>query len=466
VPSISGSHLGKPVAWVADRLGEHLWSKQRDICESIVDHRRTAVKSCHGVGKSFSAGRIAAWWIDSHPAGEAFVVTSAPRGPQVRAILWREIGRAHREGHLPGRVNQTEWWIGEEMVGFGRKPADNEPAAFLGIHARFVLVILDEACGIPEVLWTAAGTLVTNEHSRILAIGNPDDVTSRFFRVCQPGSGWNVLQIAAKDSPNFSGEVVPDTLPDLLISQMYLDDLIADGCGPGTPLWSSKVEGEFSPDAPDGVVQASAVAKCRIAQEHEPDALVPVELGVDVGGSENGDQTVVRERRGAAAGRVWRTRSGESEVVAEFVRAAIVESGATKVKIDSIGIGWGVAGHLRDMATRGEHEAEIIEVNVGSASSKPTRFPKLRDELWWEVGRMNSEQVTWDLSEIDDRTAADLMAPKWKPDARGRISVEPKADTRKRLGRSPDDADALLLAFYGGVIRKGPRITHVSRGRR
>lgn len=439
-----------PALWASERLGEFFWSKQVEIAQSVVEHRRTAVKSCHDVGKSFSAARIAAWWLDTHPAGEAFVVTTAPTFPQVRAILWREIGKAHRKGKLPGRVNQTEWWLGEEMVAFGRKPSDYDEAAFQGIHARYVLVIIDEACGIPEQLWVAAGALVTNDDSAILAIGNPDDPTSRFAKVCQPGSGWNVIRIQASESPNFTDEEVPDTLGPLLISQAYLDDLIADGCGPGTPIWTSKVEGDFPEDSEDSVVRASSVSKCRIAKEFDPEATVAVELGVDVGGSEKGDQTVIRERRGNRAGRRWAIRSAESEIVADEILKAIVETGATRVKIDSIGIGWGVAGHLTRMGEEGKHHATIVKVNVGSASGRPERFPKLRDEIWWEVGRMHSENGTWDLSEIDDRTAVELSAPKWGPDPQGRIKVEPKKDTRERLGRSPDDADALLLAFYSG----------------
>jgi len=146
-----------PTGWVDSRLGEFTWSKQRDVLASVRDNRRTAVHSCHGTGKSWLAARIAAWWIETHRPGDAFVVTSAPTGKQVKAILWREIGRAHAKGRLSGRTNQTEWWgdtvdedtgkvIGEELVAFGQKPSDFAPDAFQGIHARFVLVIFDEAC--------------------------------------------------------------------------------------------------------------------------------------------------------------------------------------------------------------------------------------------------------------------------------------------------------------------------------
>src|SRR4051812_27859196 len=102
-----------PVAWVRDDLSEHLWSKQRQIMRSVVEHRYTAVPSCHGPGKSYIGSRIGAWWIRAHPIGEAFVVTSAPTEPQVKAILWRELARAHRNAALPGRITlDAHWYVG------------------------------------------------------------------------------------------------------------------------------------------------------------------------------------------------------------------------------------------------------------------------------------------------------------------------------------------------------------------
>lgn len=444
---------GDPAGWVHTRLNEATWSGQRRILASVAEHRRTAVKSCHGVGKSWSAARAACWWLDVHPIGEAFVVTTAPTDPQVKAILWREIARAHKHGNLAGRITlDAKWKIGDELVAYGRKPADYDEDAFQGIHALYVLVILDEACGIPAQLWTAANALATNENSRILAIGNPDDPSAHFHKVCEPGSGWHVLQLSALESPNFTGETVPDKLAASLVGHAYVDETLKD-CGGdvGNPIYRSKVLGEFTEDYAAGVVQASKLAACRReGQVWAPEDLLPVELGVDIGGSDDGDATVIRERRGRVAGRVWRVHSSESEVVAAEIKARIIETGAVTVKIDSIGIGWGVAGHLEEKRRSGEHQANIVKVNVGQAPQDSKRFPKLRDELWWVVGRGLTEVGGWDLSAIDDRTATDLAAPQWAPNASGQIKVEPKDETRKRLGRSPDDADALLLAFFMG----------------
>jgi hypothetical protein len=139
-PQPASPYVADPVGWVRDRLREHLWSKQAEIASSVVGHRYTAVQSCHDAGKSFLAARLTAWWLDVHPAGEAFVVTTAPTAPQVSAILWREIGKAHKKGRLTGRItggSVPEWKLDDgEIIAYGRKPADYDQAAFQGIHAR------------------------------------------------------------------------------------------------------------------------------------------------------------------------------------------------------------------------------------------------------------------------------------------------------------------------------------------
>jgi hypothetical protein len=56
-----------------------------------------------------------------------------------------------------------------------------------------------------------------------------------------------------------------------------------------------------------------------------------------------------------------------------------------------------------------------------------------------------------DLTDLDETTIGQLISPRYSIDAGGRVKIEAKADTRKRIGRSPDDADALLLAYYQGA---------------
>jgi hypothetical protein len=59
-----------------------------------------------------------------------------------------EIGKAHRKGDLPGRKTlDAKWYIGSELVAYGRKPGDYDQAAFQGIHAEYVLIVIDAADG-------------------------------------------------------------------------------------------------------------------------------------------------------------------------------------------------------------------------------------------------------------------------------------------------------------------------------
>ena len=133
------------------------------MVQSVVDNRYSAFKASHDVSKSHTMSRLALWWIDVHPPGEAFVVTTAPTTPQVEAILWRYMGIAHKKAGLPGRITlDAKWYIGNELVAYGRKPADYDPAAFQGIHARYVLVIIDEAGGVPKSIFDAVDALATN----------------------------------------------------------------------------------------------------------------------------------------------------------------------------------------------------------------------------------------------------------------------------------------------------------------
>ena len=446
-PDAGDPYQHDPIRWVTEKCREEMWTKQREIMTALHRHRRVAVRSCHGVGKSHIASRAVAWWLDAHP--DAFVVTSAPTYPQVRGVLWRYIRRLHNTAALPGRVNQTEWFINGELVAVGRKPAEHDEEAIQGYHAQHLLVVLDEACGIPEGLWTAVDSLTSNIGCKILAIGNPDNPQSHFAKVCAPESLWHTIGISAFESPNFTGEAVSIELGRRLVSREWVEEKAIDW-GTDNPIYIAKVLGQFPADDPTGVVRASDVANCRLVPDvpWPPDDLLPVELGVDVGGG--GDETVIRERRGCVAGREWRHHSDRAEELTPLILFAIMETGATAVKVDRIGVGAGLVGELRNAARDGRHRANIVAVSVAERARDQKRFANLRAQIWWEIGRGHSEQRTWDLSSMEnaDRTCAQLLAPRWSTDTKGRIIIEPKEQTIGRLGRSPDNADALLLAFY------------------
>lgn len=439
-----------PVRWSHDRARNILWSKQQEILRAVMVNTRVAVPACHGPGKTFTAADLVGWWLDVHEPGTAFVLSTAPTFRQVRAVLWREIGRLHRRAKLPGRVNQTEWHIGSELVGFGAKPADQDESAFQGLHSGRMLVILDEAGGVPDQLYAAAEAVAVGDNDRIVAFGNPDDPTGPFERICRPDSLWHTIHISAFDTPNLTGEPMEGGIPDGLVTRRYVEDARIQW-GEDSPLWASKVLGEFPKVDEFSTVRPEDVAACRQGRDDlEPYLLMPIELGVDVGGG--GDMTSIRARHGVKAGRKWEARTPEPEQVVTLVLDALVDTpGVTSIKVDATGIGWGICSDLRKELAAIGHLATVVPVNFAERAREPHRLKNVRAELWWDIGREFSKQRIWDLSEIDDTTAAQLMAPRWADDGAGRIVIEAKEDVIKRTGRSPDDADALLLAFYRPV---------------
>jgi hypothetical protein len=473
-------YLRDPVAWARDRLGVELWSRQRGIIESVRDHPRTAVHTCHTIGKSFGSAVCVLWWNDVHPPGTAFVVTTAPTASQVRAILWREIGRLHTKGGLQGRVNLTsEWYIGSELVAMGRKPPDYKRDAFQGIHARYVLVVFDEACGIPRSLWDAASTLVSNEESRFLAIGNPDDANTAFGEVCgasplghahheyadtgdgavtvstdvtDPGS-WNVIHVGASATPNFTGEPVSEHVAASLISRRWAEDRRAVW-GERSAIYQAKVEGVFPTDADNGTVPFSWAVACTTLDLPED---TPVCAGLDVAG-DGADRTVLRERRGPRAGRqrVW-ADEGDTVALATQVATQLREWGVTRVVVDATGVGHGMVSELKRISTRHQptvrdrstllHDAEVVAFK---SSEKPSsdEYLNARAELYWNFRELCRLRLV-DLAEVDVDVLGELCAATYEVlPTNGKIKIEPKSELSQRLGASPDRAEALLMAYW------------------
>lgn len=441
-----------PVGFVFNVLLGFLWSKQRTIMESVRDHRRTAVPSCHDVGKTYVAASIAAWWIASHKPGEAFVVTVAPTHHQVKALLWRELNRMHAAGGLPGEMNMTEWWLGNELVAFGRSPADTDPTAIQGIHAKYVLVIFDEAGGVARAIKDGADSLIANDTSRFLGIGNPDDPTTWFAEVCKPGSGYNVISLDALESPNFTGEEVPDWLRPLLIGKTWVEEKKKDW-GEESPLYQSKVRGKFPEQASDALVPTAALeaAKRRgIECNGEMGDGVPNELGLDVARF-GGDKIVLWHRRGNNARKYWEDSKRDLMTTVGHVRLALAETGARRIKIDDIGMGGGVTDRLNELQSLGEIPAhvEIIGVDVGDSPDDlqaDEHFKNKRAELNWQLRMRFVEGRIALIGECDTLIAqAGQIKYQIKSD---RLLIEPKADMKKRTkGVSPDDWDALVLCF-------------------
>ena len=329
---------------------------------------------------------------------------------------------------------QTARWEQEDSsfaVGF----ATDDPMNIQGFHSPNLLVIITEAHAVAQPQIDAIKRL---NPSRLLLTGNPFSAAGEFYEAfSQKADLYATLRMSALDTPNVieGHEVIPG-----MMTREQLDAARRDW-GEQSPLYRAYAYGEFA-DTTDGVVPLSWVTACQDSSQIVNGHLEPSELGVDVGAG--GDDTSVRHRLGSKAGKSWSGKTPRPEEACSLVMQALQETGATRVKVDSIGVGWGLIGMLRMLRP----DVEVLGVNVGEASTDRERFPKLRDQLWWEVGRELSQTRAWDLSDVDSQTIAQLTAPTYHRTVGNQIKVEAKEETKRRLGRSPDQADALLLAYY------------------
>jgi hypothetical protein len=496
-----------PAVWVNDVLGEDMWSMQTEICESVRDHRFTAVQSCHAAGKSHLASRLSAWWIATIPMDQVFLVTTAPTARQVASILWRYIQRAHnlakeRGYSLPGQILSSpipSWKINGELVGIGQKPPDKEDSAFQGFHAEKILVVIDEACGVDRSIWDAVDSLVTNEASRVLAIGNPTDPGSHFRQVCSPesplGEKWNKIRIDALRSPlmteeacsrypklveymkeegiPFSTEEVSDTLKKTLVGPTWVYESMT-GWGRDSSLFKSKVRALFPETSSEGVIPLAWAEAAMARWEQwrdgtyviDPDTDEPVCLvepkqqqvgeiviGADI--SDGGeDETVAAVRQGDVVRELIAFPSKDPLTTADDLQEIAVLHGAptnAKYVVDGIGVGSGVVAKLRRDSQ--DTYAFIAAAQSGrkDTTGKMT-FVNDRAAAWWNLrellnpSRKGGAKIAFPR---DDKLLAELTCPRFDTQpGTPKYKIEKKDDIRARLGRSTDRADALIHAYW------------------
>ena len=479
-----------PVRWSKERLGIRFWSKQEEVTRAVAAHRYVAVHSCHDGGKSFAAACLTCWWTDTRPPGESFVTTTAPTAPQVSAILWREIEKLHRRGKLKGRIGvgtQPEWKIDKELVAYGRKPADYDESGFQGVHARYPLIIVDEAGGIPKQLWDAIDALATNLNARVLAIGNPDDPNSHFATLCKPGSGWHVIHIDGLRTPNFTEEAVKpypllyqymvehgvpfSTEP---VSRHVAESLLAvhwvwermarwgvsrkdDATWSTSPLWESKVRGNFADTKASGViphawVQAAVQRWYRYAEGNKR-ALGKTVYGVDVA-REGDDDTCVAELIGDVVTKIYRWSKKDTMETADRVHALLGAREGSMAWVDVIGVGAGPYDRLKQL----RDNVKPYDVTRRTDMMDETRtftFQNVYSAAWWLLREALDPQGNPTLClPDDDLLIADLTAPGWQVLTGSVIKVEPKEMVKKRLKRSPDAGDAVVSVNWNGGRRK------------
>lgn len=439
-----------PAWWVRTVLGDRPWARQVEILEALKTDQEVAVASCHGAGKSFIAARAVLWFLCAYQP--AIVLSTAPSMRQVRGILWKEIRLAHQRAKVPlgGTMLTQELRFNDDWWALGFTAPEYDPDKFQGFHEQHVLVVADEACGISNPIFEGIDAVLSNEHARLLMIGNPTEPSGRFGQSFKTAD-VRKIRISAFDTPNFTSFGItrediasraweakiggrPLPYPKLVtpawVAKRY------QRWGPTSSLYLSRVEAQFPEAGTDTLIPLAWV---EAAQQRNLQPGKPVELGVDVARFGD-DETVIALRRGSVV-RVYETASKQDTMqTAGRAKRARVDTLATAVKVDVVGVGGGVVDRLKE---QGE---PVSGVNVGEGARDSERFVNRRAELYWGL-RERFETGDIDLDPTDDELAAQLCSIRFRVNSRGQIVIESKEDAKKRGISSPDRADAVMLAF-------------------
>jgi hypothetical protein len=460
-----------PVGFIELGLQETIWSKQREIARSVVENQRTVVPACHGLGKSHLSARLATWWVSSYPLGTSLVITIAPTFRQVRNIIWSQIRQVHARANLDGQALTTSWKIKDQLVAYGFSPNPYDEAALQGIHAPNMLIIVDEAGGIGEVIGNSIEALMTGGNTRLLLIGNPPtDKEDSWFERCCSNPLYNVIRVPTDVTPNFTGEdvglckacppfVQAHPINKHLVDQRWVDDVVGE-FGEDSNFVEARVHAQFPRQTANKVIPFSWLEAAQVNEN--PQVSDVIRLGVDVA-ADGGDEFAIAKVDGFTVTLAHRSSGiananavDVASVVMQHIEAAVAEhkergvSDRVRVKIDTIGLGWGVVSLLQKWVPERKLAADIVPVNVAERAKDQSKFRNQRAEMWWN-GRalvQNTEQGIAVKLDVDRQTLAQLAVPLYKSDSAGRIQIEAKAEMKRRGMSSPDRAEAVLLALY------------------
>jgi hypothetical protein len=421
-----------PVEFAKIVLGESdedLEPHHRTVLSSVSKNRKTAWKSGHGVGKTWTSSVSALWFFATRPSSKTIVTASAWR--QVEKQLMPEIMRLARHADwgaigLEGMIEplklmlymkgNPEWFISAE--------ASDEPMKMEGFHAPNLFYIVDEGKAVPDGTYESIEGAFTNVEGDIreLVISTPSAEKAGYFYDIFAGKriGFVKHSTSCLDSKR--------------ISQGWIEERKKEW-GEDSPMYITRVLGEFADAGQDTLFPLAWLERC--VNKQVPDGKKII--GVDVA-RYGSDRTVITKRIGKrVVGQTVTTKEDTMQTVGR-VKSIYKQENYEEVRVDVIGVGAGVVDRLL------EEDINVVGINNASSASDTEKFTNVRAESYWGLReRVRDGDIS--IPE-DDELLSELTNIKYKYNSRGQLYIESKEDIKKRGLRSPDKSDSLVLAFY------------------
>ena len=466
---------------------------QQKLYNELFENRRVAVKSAHDLGKTFtfSDAVIEALLVDGTLAGGIYIIVTAPTYNLIKNVFFAEIRNKISKSKVPLglKVNQTEIRLDDKwaVIGFSPKlAAEGDTSAFQGFHAPIVIVIFEEATGVDKSIWNMAEGMTTSDKVYMWAIGNPTDANSEFAK-CFTNPFWHCVTWPCFLSPNLIANGVTDieklraeaavmaSLPDedkikrltaytvvqpqLLTLRWVVERYLE--WGEESPLFQGKALAQFPDISEDTLFTIRRLEEC-MSPGSEQEGLTQVitsnveSIGCDVARFGT-DRAVIFGFRGNVETRKEVYTKKETTFISgrliEIARENLAKDMETILTVDEGAMGAGVVDQLRNHRLIKENQKfiHVHAVNFGGDAINLERYYNQAAEMY-VLASMQHKTDSGFILKNDENLLSELTARKYKFDTDGRFVLEKKEDFKKRIGHSPDLADAFVLAFYHNPV--------------
>jgi len=413
-----------------------------------MDALRKAISSGRGIGKSALVSWLILWMLSTRIGSS--VIVSANSENQLRTVTWGELTKwatmainSHWWEVSATKLVPAQWlttlverdlkkgtryWAAE-----GKLWSEENPDSYAGVHNHDgMMVIFDEASGIPDGIWSVAAGFFTEKilDRYWFAFSNPRRNTGYFYEA-----------IEGNKRDFWSSDIIDARTVEGTDKGIY-DQIIAEY---GEDSMQARVEvyGEF-PAAGEDQFISPVVVEDAFKRPRYKDTTAPIVIGVDParGGM---DSTVILVRQGRDIVAIKRLKGEDTMSVVGHVIDAIEEYKPTLTVIDEGGLCYGILDRLT------EQRYKVRGVNFGWRSKNPAMWQNKRSEMW---GAMRDWLKTASIPQ-DRQLKNDLVGPMRKFNSSGSILLESKKEMKARGLASPDAADALAVTFAYPVASRG-----------
>lgn len=458
-----GPYTNNPNLFVREMLGVIPTPQQEKALDAVANGTHVSIKSGHGTGKTAFDAWVILWF--SYTRKNAKIPCTAPTEAQLKNVLWSELALWHNEldKFFKDKFMLTSdkfYHVDHDKTWFAvaRTARSEKPEALQGFHGENLLFIIEEASGVAEEVFTVVRGALTDDKNRCIMTSNPTRTSGFFYNSHSlwADEPWHCL--------TFNGEKSP------IVGERYITEIAVE-FGEDSDVYRVRVLGEFPVESDFTLIPKEwvnealerSVSPLRRLAKKKFDA-----AGVDVARyGEN--KTVFVLIRGVTVVGILQYPKQSTMKTASQVVSLCHKVEPNNIKVDEIGVGAGVVDRVV------EQGYNITGVEVGRAAIEKDKFANLRAEYYWslrkrfEEGSISLRPLKYGKSALTKpdmiKFVEQICSIRYEHNPSGKIAIWSKEKMRRDGIKSPDLADALMLAFadYDPDLWEPPKSTALQK---